>query len=284
MADEVRVAADRRREVAVGRRAQPGVPDVARRVVGLLERAQQERAERAPATALAPLHVPLDAQRDLAEQLGGLRARHALGQRRRRHVERRELRDEPFDAFGLGALVHAVQARRAALLEQPRDGFVGGDHQMLDQAVRLGLRARVDRGDVAALVEDELGLLGVDDERAGALARGLQRAQRPRARPRAARPTAPARARDRRRCDRRARSRGARRSGSAIGRTRRSRPRRRRARARRSRRGARARARASTRRSTAPRAASARRRPARRRSSRAAAPPRRRPSPRARTR
>ncbi len=152
----------------------PGVAEVARRVVGLLERAQQQRAERAPPAALAPLQVLLDALRDLAEQLGRLRARHPLRQRRRRHVERGELRDEPFDALGLGSLVNAVQARRAALLEQPRDGFVGRDHQVLDQPVRLGLRAGVDRGDVAALVEDELGLLGVDDERSGALARRLQ--------------------------------------------------------------------------------------------------------------
>ncbi len=46
---------------------------------------------------------------------------------------------------------------------------------MLDQAVGLGLRAREDAEHVAVLVERELGLLGVDHERAAALARVLQR-------------------------------------------------------------------------------------------------------------
>ena len=98
-----------------------------------------------------------------------------LGQRRRGHLQRGELVGEALDALGLGALVHAVQARHAALLEQAGDGFVGGDHQVLDQAVGLGLRAREDREHVAVLVERELGLLGVDDERAAALALALQR-------------------------------------------------------------------------------------------------------------
>ena len=46
--DEVGVAADGRGEVAVARAAQAGVADVARRVGGLLERAQHERGQRRP--------------------------------------------------------------------------------------------------------------------------------------------------------------------------------------------------------------------------------------------
>ncbi len=189
VADDVGVAADGRGEVAVGGRVQAGVAEVLGRVVGLLERAQHERAERlAPVAGAA--HVLLDAPRDLPEQLGCLRGGHVLGQRRRGHLERGELVGEALDALGLGALVDAVEARHAALLEQRRDGLVGGDHQVLDQAVGLGLRAREDRDDVAVLVERELGLLGVDDERAAALALALERGGGLRARRAAARPTA----------------------------------------------------------------------------------------------
>ncbi len=67
--------------------------------------------------------------------------------------------------FGLGALVHAKQARDALAREQPGDRLVGGDHQVLDQAVGLRLRAAQDLGDVALLVEHELGLLRVDRQR-----------------------------------------------------------------------------------------------------------------------
>ena len=49
--DEVRVAADRRGEVAVRRAREAGVAEVARVVARLLERAQHERRERLPAAA-----------------------------------------------------------------------------------------------------------------------------------------------------------------------------------------------------------------------------------------
>ena len=208
--------------MAVAGGAQAGVAEVPGGVVGLLERAQHERAERlAPVTGAS--HVLLDPPRDLAEELGGLRRGHVL--RATAGVgtssvaswsARRSTR------CGLGPLVHAIQARHRALGEQRGDSLVGGDHQVLDQPVGLGLHAGADRDDVAALVELELGLLGVDDERAAALASPLQRA-RPRARgTQRCPPTARRRARCRRRCDRPARSPGARRSGSASDRRRRA--------------------------------------------------------------
>ena len=84
--DHVRVAADRRGEVAVARAAEPRVAEVLRRVVGLLERAQHEHAEaRAPAGSRATMR---DAS---ADQVGGLLGRHVLRHRRRRDVEAREL-------------------------------------------------------------------------------------------------------------------------------------------------------------------------------------------------
>ena len=191
VADEVRVAADRRGEMAVARRAQPGVAEVARRVVGLLERAQDERAERAPA-ASAGAHVAFDELRDLADEAPRLRRGEVLGDRRRRHLERDELLDEPLDARGLGLLVDAVEGRLAALGEHGRDLLVGGDHQVLDQAVGLRLLGRADRAHVAGAVESELGLGAGDLERAAPHPLLAERARRGRAPPRAARPTAPA--------------------------------------------------------------------------------------------
>ena len=109
VADQVRVAADRRGEVAVARRAQPGVADVLRGVVRLLERAQDERGQRgAPVAAAADLLV--DEAGDLGDEVGALLRRHRLRQRRRRDVERRELVDEPLDA----ARARAARARGRA--------------------------------------------------------------------------------------------------------------------------------------------------------------------------
>ena len=233
MADEVRIATDRRGEVAVALRVKPRVAEVARGVVGLLERAQHERVQR-PAPLAAPgLDVSLDALGDRSEQIGRLRRRHVPGQRRRGHLERGQLCHETLDPRRLGALVHAIQAWHLLPLQQVRDGFVGGDHQMLDQPVRLGLRARMYLGDVAALVEDELGLLGVDRQRAALLACPSERRGSFTRRLERLPPRRPMPAPRRRRCGRPARSPGARPSGSPIGRRRRPRHRHRRARARR---------------------------------------------------
>ena len=163
VADEVGIAADRRGEMAVVGGAEAGVAAVLRGVGGLLEGAQEQRGQRRAAT-IAP-HVRLDPSRDLPHQLRGLRGRHVLRQRRRRHVERRELVDEALHALGLGAFVHTIKAGRTALGEQPRDRFVGGDHQVLDQAVGLGLQAYEHLLDMPVFVEDELRLGGVERQR-----------------------------------------------------------------------------------------------------------------------
>ena len=110
--------------------------------------------------------------------------------------------------------------------EQLGDGLVGGDHQVLDQAVGLGLHAR--RGSRTTLPRSsklELGLRRSRRTSAPLRSRRRCSAPRPRARDaRAARPTAP-RARSRAGEDAvdAARSPGARRSGSASGRRRRAR-------------------------------------------------------------
>ena len=79
------------------------------------------------------------------------------------------------------------------VVEQRRDRLVGGDHQVLDQAVRLGLLDSAARAvDVAVAVEVELRLGRLDGERAAASRARLQRGgRRARGRQRLA-PTAPA--------------------------------------------------------------------------------------------
>ncbi len=71
--------------------------------------------------------------------------------------------------------MHAEQRRQPAGLEQRRDRLVGGDHQVLDQPVRLGLLARGLLGHVALARERELRLDRLDRERAARLPRILQR-------------------------------------------------------------------------------------------------------------
>ena len=213
VADDVGVAADRRGEVAVARRAEAGVADVlaasstppsaraARARLGPGARGRS-RGRTGRRRARSPPSPPPPAT-----------ARGLLGDRRRRHVERGELVGQPLDRLGLGPLVDAVEGGQRAVLEHGRDRLVGGDHQVLDQPVRLGL---LDRQHV---------------RRRGRARRSGTRARRRRGRSRAARAPSPSaaaaaraaaqrlvprrarRARGRRRSGRRGRSRGARRSG-----------------------------------------------------------------------
>ncbi len=167
MRDEVRVAPDRRREVEVVLARKAGVTDVLRRVVRLLERPQYERCERIPAAARAP-HLVDDLPADLGDQVGRLLRAHLLGDGRCRNVQRLELLHEELDPLGVRTLVDPVERRDPALRQQRRHLLVGQDHQLLDQGVRLGLRLVGDAQHVAAIVELELRLRGLDGERAPA--------------------------------------------------------------------------------------------------------------------
>ena len=93
MHDDVGIAADRRREVDVGRRGERGMPDVDGVVARLLERAQEQRRERLARRRPVP--------EDRLEQLGlpGHRSARppsprALGERRDGQAERRQPIDE----------------------------------------------------------------------------------------------------------------------------------------------------------------------------------------------
>ena len=123
----------------------------------------------------APPHLRVDAVRGLADQLARLLRRQRLRRRWRGHVQRRQLREQPLDARRVRRLVDAEQRGQLARLEQPRDGLVGGDHQELDQPVRLGLLGRQQALDVPLVREAELGLLRLHGQGAPRFARIRQR-------------------------------------------------------------------------------------------------------------
>ena len=223
VADQVRVAADRRGEVAVARRRQAGVAEVAVVVVGLLERAQHQAGQRPAAAAGRARTQSADQRRRLAHHLGRLlRGQVALGHRRRRHPERRQLVDQPLDRRRLGPLVDPVQRRDLALGQRNRAtcslaAIISCSISRWDSVCSDQLGA----DHVAVAVEAELGLGASRAPRAGAR-RAPQRAQRRRRRARRRQRLAPRLGRAlgaRRRSGRPGRSRAARRSGSASGRS-----------------------------------------------------------------
>ncbi len=182
VADEVGIAADRRGEVAVVRQTEPGVAEALRVVARLLQRAQDENVR-----PVRPCPVRRTCWSTSSEACatssaaceGDIAARAPAASRTPSDAE---LLEQALDAPRLGALVDAVQRRRLALGEQLRDGLVGGDHQVLDQAVRLGLHAARRARHRAAIVECELRLHGLDRQRAAAAAPRLLERRRCRAR------------------------------------------------------------------------------------------------------
>ena len=68
VADQVGVSADRRGEMAVARRLEPGVTEVARVVVGLLQSPQHEARQPSP-TVSVPRHPVVDQLRSLADEV-----------------------------------------------------------------------------------------------------------------------------------------------------------------------------------------------------------------------
>jgi hypothetical protein len=95
------------------------------------------------------------------------------------------------DRARLGPLVDAVERRHLARLEQRRDRLVGGDHQVLDQPVRLGLLARHEPVTWPSREKSNSGSTDSIAERAARL-RAPRAAPPPtRGRPPAAPPTAP---------------------------------------------------------------------------------------------
>ena len=64
----------------------------------------------------------------------------------------------------------AVERRDVVVVEMLRDGLVGDQHELLDEAVRDVALGGDDRLDHALVVEDDLGLLQIEVDRAAAVA------------------------------------------------------------------------------------------------------------------
>src|SRR5205814_4266769 len=108
VADEIRVAPDRRSEVAVRRAREAGVPEVARVVTRLLERLEDERREGVAAPARLP-RVLHDTLARLRGEQGCIRRPEALRRGRRRNAEVGELRQQQLDRLRLRPFVDAVE-------------------------------------------------------------------------------------------------------------------------------------------------------------------------------
>ena len=104
---------------------------------------------------------------------GRRRAAHATGP----EAERREHGLEPGELARVGRLVHAVQGRPARVDQQLGHRPVGGEHRLLDGAMRERAHAAPDRDHAPRGVHDGLGLDEVEVERA---ARDAPLAQQPR--------------------------------------------------------------------------------------------------------
>ena len=174
--DEVRVAADRGREMAVRAAREARVAEVARVVARLLERAEDEGRERllpAPGRArrsASPLARPGREPRGLRRR-EVLRARAASAPRGRRASRGAARPTAGRAARGRG------RARRGGAREQLGDRLVRGDHQLLDEHVRERLALDPGPLDAALAVEGERDL---PPRRGARRARSAGRGARPR--------------------------------------------------------------------------------------------------------
>ena len=228
VADQVGVAPDRRGEVAVAGQLQAGVPAVALVVVGLLERAQDQAGQGAPAP---PALATRSRLRSAARPHRSARP-PAAG----RCAPWAPAASAP-PARPVGRSAAPPRSRRAARARGTARARAVRSRNWATCSLAAIIRCSIIRCDsvcstariddhVAAVVELELGLGRVDLERAPATPRrSAERGRgRPRARPAPGPQTADAQSRNPRRCGRPGRSRAARRSGSPSGRTRAAHP------------------------------------------------------------
>ena len=139
MDDEVGVAADRRREMAVGGARETGVAEVARVVAGLLQRAQYERREAPPSPAPTCSEYSVTSSLASAASAAASAGERSSGAGGVGTFEVGELRQQQLDRLRLRPLVHAVQRLAAAAGEQCGDALVREDHQLLDEHVCVRL-------------------------------------------------------------------------------------------------------------------------------------------------
>ena len=99
----------------------------------------------------------------------GQQAVEALGARRFAfgpgHLQGAEKVGQVLHLLHTGRVVHAIDQRRAPLLERLGSADIGLDHHFFDQLMRLERFARLDGCDLAVLTDDDLPLQAVDIQR-----------------------------------------------------------------------------------------------------------------------
>ncbi|MDR8762404.1 hypothetical protein FEP90_04105 [Burkholderia multivorans] len=162
--EQVRIAANRAREVRVGVVRETEVTDVVGAVDGLLHRAQQHRLQ----------HLRVGPVADLRHQRRVVaRVRRLAAAERQAHPAQE--RTQILELLRRRPRVHAVQARMLVALQEVGRADVRGQHAFLDQLVRVVALARDDLLDLALRVADDVGLGRVEVDRAALLARREQR-------------------------------------------------------------------------------------------------------------
>ena len=136
------------------------VADIARRVRRLALGAQHQLADDRRQLVLLQLL-------EQARQVGGTRERA----RPTAHAETLEQLGERLELDRIGRIVNAVHAMHARLIEGFRRGDVGGDHELLDQPMRIQARPRDDRLGPAVGIEPNLRLRKIEVQGAAAAPR-----------------------------------------------------------------------------------------------------------------
>ena len=146
MHGEVRIAAYRRREVTVKLASEPEVRRGDRGIFRFHQRSQQNDGKNPVEPLLSRLVV------DLAEC-----ARVEILSPERADVEPEPVREdrEILHFFGVRRVVHAVDTRHSERVQPSRDGFVRGEHELLDHFFRDAARAADDVDRHPTCIEDE---------------------------------------------------------------------------------------------------------------------------------
>ena len=162
--DQVRIATDRRGEVAVVRRRERVVAAALRGVERLALRAEQQVAQE-------PLLGPAgDRVQDLLERRGRDLGQIAL------ELVAEALEDFPQidQAVRIGTVVDAIDRRLLGEEQMLRDGLVGRQHELLDELVGDVARLRDDADDQPLVVQHDVRVRQVEVDRSAGLAAGAQ--------------------------------------------------------------------------------------------------------------
>ena len=165
MHQQVGIAADRRGEVRILFQRQPEVADIGLLIHGLSQRADHQALEQ---QTIRPRRQPLH---QLAKFAGGRLFREC-----RAHLQCIQHLLQFRDALVLRLTMHSIQTAGLGEAQRHRRFHIGGDHALLDQAVRVVARHRIEAFDPAVAADTRLHLAAAEIESAARVARRFERA------------------------------------------------------------------------------------------------------------